>query len=504
MNATAGRRFDKFTPALLVGSTAYLYVNLFAFPSIPFLLGGDQVYFWLNALRMLQGARIYQNFFQFTPPGTDLFYLALFELFGPRLWVPNAAVLVLGVTLCWLCFAISSLLVRRSQAFLAASLFLVLIYGQPLNGTHHWFSVLAVMAAVAILMPARSPGRILVAGVLLGTASFFTQTRGLVAATGVAGFFLWEHFRTPEIWPPLLKRQALLFISFFATLAILSARFSATSGLSQLWYFQVVYVRQYMVSGWTIPSLGLPQTLAWKTLSKLSPFLFVYALLPLVYPLALCKCWQERRNTSPDTQRIVLLALVGLALLTEVALSPNWLRIFCVAMPGIILLLWMLGRTRFYTYAAGLLWAAVLCLASLQVWSRHHQASLTIELPAGKVAITPQTYEKLAWLTQHTQPGQDFFQAAWPGLYLPLGLRNPVYLDVLETGDQTRPQYVDLTISQLNAKQVRYILWSPRLDAPDSFNPPEAYHLTPFRQYLHNQYRRVWTFSDQDEIWERK
>jgi hypothetical protein len=102
------------------------------------------------------------------------------------------------------------------------------------------------------------------------------------------------------------------------------------------------------------------------------------------------------------------------------------------------------------------------------------------------------------------QTGQDFFQAASPGLYLPLRLKNPVYLDVLETGDLTRPQYVDLSIRQLNAKQVRYILWSPRLDSRDAFSPPEAYHLTAFREFLNNQYRCVWTFSDQDQIWERK
>ena len=55
----------------------------------PILLGGDQVFFWLDAQRMLYGQRIYQDFLQFTPPGTDLFYLALFKLFGFRIWVTN-------------------------------------------------------------------------------------------------------------------------------------------------------------------------------------------------------------------------------------------------------------------------------------------------------------------------------------------------------------------------------------------------------------------------------
>jgi 4-amino-4-deoxy-L-arabinose transferase-like glycosyltransferase len=127
MSVRSRSRFDWFTPALLFSGAIYLYVNLFAFPNIPFLLSGDQVYFWMNAQRMLQGERIYRDFFQFTPPGTDLLYLGFFKLFSPHIWVTNAVVLVLGVILCWVCYEISKLIMGRPQAFLAASIFLVLI-----------------------------------------------------------------------------------------------------------------------------------------------------------------------------------------------------------------------------------------------------------------------------------------------------------------------------------------------------------------------------------------
>ena len=33
--------FQWFTPFLLLGSTAYLFINLFAFLAIPFLLSGE-------------------------------------------------------------------------------------------------------------------------------------------------------------------------------------------------------------------------------------------------------------------------------------------------------------------------------------------------------------------------------------------------------------------------------------------------------------------------------
>src|ERR1700747_3361167 len=138
--------------ALLTGAGIYLYANLFRWPNTPYLLGGDQVFFWTDAQRMLHGERIYQDFFRFTPPGVDFVYLTSFRLFGTRLWVTNAIVLVLGMALCWVCFSVASQLMSRIWAALGALLFLVLIYGPLLNGTHHWFSLLAVRTAVRGLL----------------------------------------------------------------------------------------------------------------------------------------------------------------------------------------------------------------------------------------------------------------------------------------------------------------------------------------------------------------
>jgi hypothetical protein len=67
----------------------YLYANLFVSAKTPFLLGGDQVYFWMGALRILDGQAAYRDFFQITPPGTDLVYAAFFKVLGTDVWVPN-------------------------------------------------------------------------------------------------------------------------------------------------------------------------------------------------------------------------------------------------------------------------------------------------------------------------------------------------------------------------------------------------------------------------------
>src|SRR5690242_19100818 len=108
-----------------LGLAVYLYLNLFAFPHTPFLLNGDQAFFWMDAQRMLNGEQVYQDFFQFTPPGTDLIYLGLFRVFGLYVWVTNLMVFALGLALCWVCFSLASEILERRLAALATFLFLV-------------------------------------------------------------------------------------------------------------------------------------------------------------------------------------------------------------------------------------------------------------------------------------------------------------------------------------------------------------------------------------------
>jgi hypothetical protein len=226
---------------LFLGAPLYLYVNLFSLSNIPFLLGGDQVYFWVYAQRMLSGERVFQDFFQCKPPGTDLFYLALFKLFGPRIWVTNAAVLLLGVALCWICFSIAKRLMTPGLALLAASLFLVFVYGRTLNATHHWFSLLGTLCAIRIVMPARTALRIAAAGVMLGIASFCTQTAGVAGLLALLLSFGWEWLSSKKPWKILFSHGALLAAAFGLALAALNAPIIVKIGWSRLWYFLVLY-----------------------------------------------------------------------------------------------------------------------------------------------------------------------------------------------------------------------------------------------------------------------
>ena len=68
------------TSGPLLGCGIFLYANLFASPAHPLLLAGLQVFFWMDAQRLLNAEHVYRDFFQFTPPGAGLLYLAVLKL----------------------------------------------------------------------------------------------------------------------------------------------------------------------------------------------------------------------------------------------------------------------------------------------------------------------------------------------------------------------------------------------------------------------------------------
>lgn len=488
---------------LFFGSAVYLYLNLFTNSGIPYLLSGDQVFFWLYAQRLLNGECVYRDFFQFTPPGTDLVFCSLFKIFGTRIEVANWVVLVLGVVLCWLCFRLSLFVMRRSAAIATAALFLVLLFGKMLNATHHWFSTLAVTFAISVLLKTRSPERVSAAGALLGLASFFTQTRGVAAAAGIVVFLLWEHFETEQSLRAGVKHVGIVGLSFITTWACLSAYWIAKIGLRRLLTFQISAARRVVIHGWTISSFGIPlEDLTWRRFPVAGQYIFVYLLLPSIYAICIWKCWTR---VFPDRERVLLLSLTGLAIMLEVAQSLNWIRVYSVAMPAMVLFVWLLQKKgAVQAYAMSFIWICTLTMAIHQTTSRHRQQYVIADLPGGTLAVRPLKAEKLIWLAQHTRPNDFLFEPGWPASYLPLQLRNPVFIDGFDSRGMTPPEYVELSIRQLDAKGVRYVLWAPRLESPVIQKNPVENPLAAFRAYLEEHYWRVHTFSDADQLWERK
>ena len=491
-------------PSLLFGISLYLYVQLFSFRGVPFLSKGDQTFFWVYALRILRGEWPYRDFFQFTPPGTDLFFAMLFKLFGPHIWVMNFAVIILGVALSWLCFQLAKQFMEQGMAALATLLFVVLVYSGRLDATHHWFSLFAVLLAVKILMPERTALRVGVAGALLGVGSFFTQTTGAAGLLAIVASLAWERFSMQKSWRTIVQQQILLVVVFGIAWSALSAPFILVAGWKQFWYLQVTYPRRYVISGHSFLSPGFTVPTSRHALPELAQRLFTYVLLIAVCSVVLWYCWRKRRVLSNGMQ-LVLLSATGLFLLLEVSARMNWNRAYAVAMPAVVLFVWLIdraGKARLYGIAA--LCMILACVAALQTRSRHHSMVVVADLPPGKVAMLPEEFEEFSWLQQHTKPGDPFFQLSWLNLYPPLELHSPVFVDGLWPNNLTRPEFVSLTVQQLEQERLKYILWTPRWSTPQASDPPGQNHLGPFRAYLDSHYTRVHVFSNQDEVWERQ
>jgi hypothetical protein len=490
----------------LVAVALYLYTNLFTWPNIPVLLGGDQIYFWTDAQRMMFGELPYRDFFQFTPAGTDFLYFGLFKCFGPRIWLTNAVVLALGVALCCICFSIARQIMSRGLALLSALIFLTLIYGKLLNATHHWFSVLLILCAARISMESLRPLHLVAIGIILGLAAFFTHTHAAVALLAVVGLLILRAQREPQPTRVILRRVGLLTAVFAATWVVCQLPLLLSVGAKQLWYYQFTFVRQFMVHKPEGAFLGWPEAPTLRRLPEIAQYFLVYALIVVMYPLSLWQCWMRRHT---DEHRpwddIAFLSLLGSFLAIEVAFSLNWLRVYTVSMPATVLAIFWFERMHgLRRYSMKLVWAAVVLLALFQTSSRLRRPYMVTDLPAGRAALSPIINEKFAWIIQHTQPGQFFFEALQPTSYLPLGLRSPVFAEGMTNLPQTRPEFVARTIRELDTKPVRYILWSHYLDKDQpgaSLSSPDP--LPPFRVYLHDHYHSVHTSSDGDQIWER-
>jgi hypothetical protein len=484
---------------LVICVPAYLYLRLFSSPGVPYLVTADQTFFWQYALRMMHGEHVYKDFFQFTPPGLDLYFLALFRLLGSQVWVANLAAILLGMALSVTCFVLASRFMRKARALLAALFFIVFVYGSRPDVTHHWFSLIASLTAIAVVMKERTGIRLVIAGMLLAMASFFTQTAGVAVGIALLLSMAWEH----EYGKPrrtILRNLATLLVSSGVAWLALNAYFLVTAGWKSLWYFQAIYPWHYIdhIRGFLIP----PGSGA-NSFSSIQR-LFLFLLLLLIYPSVLWHCWRSRRKEPHENMPSVLLAMAGLLLFLSVITRSNWTRLYAVSMPAVILGMRYLDRMtpKLRRWTTVGLCSAIVCLAAIQIRGVHRQRYTVLDLYGGTMAIAQPDVEEFRWLQTHTKPGDEFLQASWPNIYLPLGLRSPVFVETL-LPERTSPEFTALTIRQIKLTKVQYILWSPWLQRGLQHNA-EVDNLEPLRDFMERHYARVHVFSNQDEIWQHR
>jgi len=498
-------RFPTFCLTIATGS--FLFFNLFLFPNLPIWTGGDQAIFLEDAKRMLHGEALYRDFFQMTFPATQLYFLSLFKLFGPRTWIPNLTLAFLGLALTVLLYRLSEGILPHRFAALPSLLWLTLIFHEKFDATHHWFSILCVLSALLLLIDNQSPRRIFAAGTLCGLAACFSQSHGFAALLAFALFFYLQKNAVPVSSSSLTNKLASLLAGFSVPLVLIVGPFVQQAGWSRFAYCTFTFLfkyyhafqvgndwRGYMIE--LVPLARSPQV--WK----FGAFLLIHAIVPLVYILILLRYARGAfRNDPVLRSRLLLLSLLGLFLFLSVAATPTWSRLYYVSFPAIVLFVWWLNaagkpgrRALTALYAATLLLLFGLPIAT-QLRSRS-----VLDLPGGRTAfLNTEHFARYRWVAEHTHPRDYFFGGFYPDFYFLLGLNNPASLPFVTPDDYTRPQDVADAISGLEIHHVQLVVWQSALDLPSI---PATDHLAPLRAYLHLHFRLLQRFSDY-EAWVR-
>ncbi len=485
-------------------ATAFLYLDLFILPATPIYdpVLTDQWIYLHNATRMLDGQMIYRDFFQFTPPGAELTYLALFKMFGVRSWIPNATLVLLALSLTWLCVYISRKILSGWTAYLPGLLFLGTAFHNRLEATHHWYSVLAVIAATALVIEERSPRRVAGAAALCALGAFFTQARGLATVVGLAIFLCWEHRKKQQSGGSLWKVEAILAGVFSAVTLGLNSYFLWAVGLRRFVWSTVIFGIKYYPAESYANSLQAymldpPIPTHGHSLTELPSWVLIHALVPLVYLLFFARYWREsRRRQGEPWDRLVLVSLTGLFLFVGVAPAPIYIRLCTVALPGLIIWVWFLSSPGKLLFLArqGIWLATVVGLLGIVL---HMQARWHAQLyaPIGRVALlNPGDYNHYYWLLAHTHPDEFVFDCGGE-VYFLLGLRCPARTQFLSATDYMRPEQVCNVIESLDARRVLMVLWDPSFDLEVTGIQPGD-HLGPLRDYLRTHYHPAKVFGD--------
>src|SRR5262249_23299446 len=157
---------------------------------------------WLHAAqRMLGGATLYLDFFEFVPPGGFVLVAAWLKIAGLSLWSARLLALlsIVGIA----CF--THLACQRASKNALLSGFLVISWAVMSQGTwtqvsHHYFatffSMIAAWAALRNIEEERSKLQwSLIAGTAAGAAAMVIQTRGGLAMLAAATAFFYPRRR---------------------------------------------------------------------------------------------------------------------------------------------------------------------------------------------------------------------------------------------------------------------------------------------------------------------
>jgi len=447
----------------------------------------------------------YRDYFKIVSPGTDLTYALLIKVFGVRMWIPNLLMAILAALTAFLMTLITSRLMRGAIIVLPGLLLASFIMLASTDATHHWFSTVAVLAALLVMMDGITLPRIAAAGALSGVAACFTQSKGAMVVAAFVVYLVAYGRRQGRRPPDNRWRKSLLLCAVAAgVFAAVNMYFIQAAGLRMWLYCLIVYPLRYYpsptINNWRVLIDGFPTN---ASLVTWAVFYFVYTTVPLVYLMFFAgrgRLWKRDRGERGD--KCLLVAMAGLAMVLAVASAPSLKRLATVSPPAMILLACLLNQPGKVVSGLRILLASTaIALAIAMPVHVQMRSPYYLNLPAGSAAIVdPALYAEYRWLLENTHPGEYFF--GLPPFYCAFHMLNPAPVVDFHASDYTRPWQVAALIEALEDRQVSMLVLRRTHDFLWAVGSPSD-HLEPLRIYVRENYRWTKTFPTGDEVWLR-
>lgn len=503
---------NRSTVIFLSIAALFIFFQLFRLPFDPILFEGDHSVHLSNAWRMYSGETPFQDFFMVTFPGTEIYYLTLYKLFGVQQWLLNATIFALLMGLSALGLYLSRRILTDWAVYVPVSLFLVIGFrALGIDGSHRFFGVLAVLAAIAVIFSKRTFPRIFWAGFFCGVSSIFTQQRGVTVFAAIALFLVIEKFYKNQSYHSLFKSFFCLTAPFALIIGMILIYFISTAGFESFYFATFVFpVKYYPADKWNNFGAYLREIPAFQSqslfsyLKLIAPFLFFYLLVPAVYFVFGIIFWLKRKNIENEQKlQLILLNTVGFLIALGIFFAPSAIRLYQVSIPALITLIWSIQilAPRRQIMLALLVFAGFLGIA----YSIQRQTVLVypLDTPTGKILFfSTETLARYKWAAEHTQPLDYLYEPHHPSLYSIFKLKNPTTMSWLRPNNFTPDQHVSDVLYGLRKNQPRYIIWNGLWDEIAAQNRSD-FHLHPLVDYLKNNYHRTETlnsFSESNEV----
>lgn len=428
-----------------LGVMAAVAAALFAIHADRVLLTNDEGIILDAARRMVQGQRMYVDFFTYMSPGSYWLQAAVFRVFGLSLAAGRAVVILDLAIQCGLIYWLVERLVSRRGAWAAAGLFFVFeLNPESLTAQHRWDSATLILAAVCCLLTRRW----MAAGALTAFGAVCTPAAGLAGAAAA----IWI------VWRRESRGGLAGFAAGGAGVGLVCGAVLAGTGTLGGFLGQLAWLKSHYstmnampygaIIGGYGPLFEGAGGFDWLVRAALVGCVALPAIAPVAAVLFWAAASARARKIDPE---LALLALTGSAMALTAFPRADVAHLAFVAAVPTVLLAAGLARTMPVGVNAGLVGGLSLFgLAFAGHFAQQAFGRTMVDSPVGRVALAADQAD-LAELTRIAPPGTGMFVHPYmPVLYFFAKTNSPSRFSYLAPG-MMREAEEETAIGELSA-----------------------------------------------------